>query len=134
MIKLKNKKINVQKRHLRVRKKISGTPECPRLAVYRSLKHIYAQIINDENGTTLVSCNSKQKQYADTLKNMTNKEQARFVGEQIAKLAKKKKIINMDLSKFSSKAQGLLGKMSEVKQEISEKAAEATQKAAPGVR
>ena len=46
--------------------------------VYRSLKHIYAQIINDENGTTLVSCNSKQKQYADTLKTMTNKEQAKM--------------------------------------------------------
>ena len=51
------------------------------------MNHIYAQIINDENGTTLVSCNSKQKQYADALKNMTNKEQAAFIGKTIGELA-----------------------------------------------
>lgn len=47
------------KKHLRVRAKISGTAECPRLAVYRSAKHIYAQIIDDTNGVTLVAASTQ---------------------------------------------------------------------------
>ena len=73
----------------RTRAKIHGTSERPRLSVHFSNQHITAQIINDENGTTLVSCNTKQKQYADTLKNMTNKEQAAFIGKTIGELAVK---------------------------------------------
>ena len=87
MITKKNKNEIRQVRHTRLRKDLVGTASRPRLNVYRSLKHIYAQIINDENGTTLVSCNSKQKQYADTLKTMTNKEQAAFIGKTIGELA-----------------------------------------------
>ena len=87
MITKKNKNQIRQVRHTRLRKNLSGTASCPRLNVYRSLKHIDAQIINDENGTTLVSCSTKQKQYADTLKNMTNKEQAAFIGKTIGELA-----------------------------------------------
>ena len=49
------------KRHARVRAKISGTPDCPRLNVYRSTKHIYAQIIDDVNGVTLASASSMDK-------------------------------------------------------------------------
>lgn len=87
MITKKNKNEIRQVRHTRLRKNINGTASRPRLSVYRSLNHIDAQIINDENGTTLVSCNTKQKQYADTLKNMTNKEQAAFIGKTIGELA-----------------------------------------------
>lgn len=87
MITKKNKNEIRQVRHTRLRRDVNGTSARPRLNVYRSLKHIYAQIINDENGTTLVSCNTKQKQYADTLKNMTNKEQAAFIGKTIGELA-----------------------------------------------
>lgn len=89
MISKKNKNEVRQIRHTRLRKDLNGSANRPRLNVYRSLKHIYAQIINDENGTTLVSCNTKQKQYADTLKNMTNKEQAAFIGKTIGELAVK---------------------------------------------
>jgi large subunit ribosomal protein L18 len=56
------------------------------------LSNIYAQIIDDDKGVTLVTCNTTQKDIKDKVANMTNKEAARFVGEQIAKLAKKKKI------------------------------------------
>ena len=87
MIKLKNKKINIQKRHLRVRKKISGTPECPRLAVYRSLKHIYAQIIDDTQGITLVSSSSKVKELG--LTHGGNVEAAKAVGADLGKKALK---------------------------------------------
>ena len=72
------------KRHARVRNKISGTAECPRLNVFRSSKHIYAQIINDETGVTLCAASSMSKDFDG---NGGNKEGARLVGEAIAKKA-----------------------------------------------
>ena len=76
-------------RHRRVRAKISGTPECPRLNVFRSSKHIYAQIIDDVNGVTLASASSLSKDFDA---NGGNKEGARKVGEMIAKAAQDKGI------------------------------------------
>ena len=79
-------------RHERVRKKISGTAARPRLCVYRSLKHIYAQIIDDVNGVTLASASSLSKDFdADG----GNKDGAKKVGEQIAKNALAKGIKNV---------------------------------------
>ena len=92
MINKINKNEQRVKRHVRLRHDLAGTTQRPRLCVYRSLAHIYAQIIDDVKGVTLVSCNTTQKDIREKVKDMTNKEQARFVGEQIAKLAKKKKI------------------------------------------
>ena len=62
MFKKADKKANRAKRHLRVRKKVSGTPERPRLSVYRSEKNIYAQIIDDINAVTLVSASTLDKE------------------------------------------------------------------------
>ena len=76
-----------KKRHERVRVKISGTPECPRLCVYRSLNNIYAQIIDDVNGTTLVACSTKEKAVAAELSDKTKVEQAKVVGIELAKKA-----------------------------------------------
>lgn len=73
------------KRHRRVRSKISGTPECPRLDVFRSGKHIYAQIIDDVNGTTLCSASSLSKNFEGS---GGNKDGARKVGSMIAEAAK----------------------------------------------
>lgn len=87
-----NKNENRVKRHVRLRHDLAGTAQRPRLCVYRSLSNIYAQIINDEKGETLVSCNTTQEAVKKAVKDMTNKEQAKYVGEQIAKLALKKKI------------------------------------------
>ena len=92
MINKINKNEQRVKRHVRLRHDLAGTTQRPRLCVYRSLAHIYAQIIDDVKGVTSVSCNTTQKDIREKVKNMTNKEQAKFVGEQIAKLAKKKKI------------------------------------------
>ena len=92
MINKVNKNEQRVKRHVRLRHDLAGTKERPRLNVYRTLNHIYAQIIDDNKGVTLVSCNTTQKDVRAKVENMTNKEQAKFVGEQIAKLAKKKKI------------------------------------------
>lgn len=82
------------KRHLRVRKKISGTSECPRLNVFRSSKHIYAQIIDDQKGATLVAASSLDKELSE-LKNGGNVEAARKVGELVAKRAKESGISNV---------------------------------------
>ena len=85
-----DRKANREKRHLRVRKKISGTPERPRLSVYRSEKNIYAQIIDDVNSVTLVSASTLDKDL--NLKIGGNKESAKLVGELIAKRALEKGI------------------------------------------
>lgn len=77
------------KRHRRVRGKISGTAECPRLNVYRSSKHIYAQLIDDVKGVTLVSASSMDKDFEG---NGSNMEAARKVGAEIAKRAVAKNI------------------------------------------
>jgi len=80
------------KRHIRVRNKISGTAECPRLCVYRSNKEIYAQIIDDVKGVTLASCSTRQKEIAEQVKGKTKVEAAQVVGKTIAERAKSKKI------------------------------------------
>ncbi len=85
MIKLVNRKEQTRKRHTRVRLKISGDSQWPRLAVYRSTKHIYAQIIDDTKGITLVSSSSKVKEL--NLKHGGNIESAKVVGADIAKKA-----------------------------------------------
>ena len=77
------------KRHMRVRNKISGTPERPRLCVFRSAKHIYAQVIDDVNGVTLASASCMMKGFEGT---GSNKEAARKVGEAVAKAALEKGI------------------------------------------
>ena len=76
-----------QARHKRIRKKISGTKNIPRLNVFRSAKHITVQLIDDENGVTLVSASSMDKDLK--LSNGGNVEAAKKVGEAIAKKAKK---------------------------------------------
>ncbi|ALS26189.1 50S ribosomal protein L18 [Paenibacillus cisolokensis] len=78
------------KRHLRVRKKISGTAERPRLSVFRSGKHMYAQVIDDVKGVTLVSASTLDKELKSSISNGGNVEAARKVGDLIAKRAKEK--------------------------------------------
>ncbi|BAH05250.1 hypothetical protein CKR_0199 [Clostridium kluyveri NBRC 12016] len=89
MFKKYDKKKLRKKRHLRVRKKIFGTSEVPRLSVYRSEKNIYAQIIDDIKGTTLVSASSVDKDFKG---NGSNKEAAKVVGKMIADKAIEKGI------------------------------------------
>lgn len=75
-------------RHIRLRKKLSGTPERPRLAVHRSLKHISAQIIDDTTGTTLASASSVEKGLEAT----GNAVGAKQIGAKLAERAKEKGI------------------------------------------
>ena len=75
------------KRHRRVRYKVSGTPECPRLNVFRSSKHIYAQIIDDTKGMTLCACSTQEKAVMEQIKDTDKKGAAKIVGKLIAERA-----------------------------------------------
>ena len=74
-------------RHKRVRRKVSGTTERPRLNVYRSLNEIYAQIIDDTKGITLVAASTKDKDLAKSLEKLSKSEQAKVVGKAVAEKA-----------------------------------------------
>lgn len=79
-------------RHARVRKKISGTPEMPRLCVYRSLNHIYAQLIDDTKGITLVSASTVDPALKGQLDDVDKKGAAAKVGKLVAERAMEKGI------------------------------------------
>jgi large subunit ribosomal protein L18 len=83
------------RRHVRVRQKISGTPERPRLSVFRSLKEIYAQVIDDEAGNTLVAASSLDPELSPILKGQKRIEQARLVGKSLAERAQAKGIVEV---------------------------------------
>ncbi len=75
------------RRHRRIRMKISGTAERPRLNVFRSLEHIYAQVINDDTGNTVVSASTLDKKLQSELDGKTKKQQAAVVGKAVAERA-----------------------------------------------
>jgi len=81
-----------QKRHVRVRKKVHGTAERPRLSVRRSLKHMYAQLIDDEQGTTLAAASSTEKDVRAEVAELPMVELARKVGTLLGQRAKEKGI------------------------------------------
>ncbi len=92
MVKRPDTKAARLKRHKRVRSKISGTAECPRLNVFRSLQHIYAQLIDDVAGVTLVSASTTEKDFTNY---GGNKEAAKEVGKLLAERAKEKNITDV---------------------------------------
>ena len=81
-----------QKRHQRVRKNLSGTAETPRMNVYRSLNHIYVQIIDDTKGVTLASASTMEKVVKEKIADMTKTEAAKVVGMTAGERAKEKGI------------------------------------------
>ncbi|OGP70929.1 MAG: 50S ribosomal protein L18 [Deltaproteobacteria bacterium RBG_13_58_19] len=83
------------KRKRRIRKKISGSPACPRLSVFRSARHIYAQIIDDLQGSTLAAAGTLSPEIRDKVKGLKKTEAAREVGRLLAEKAKGKGIIKV---------------------------------------
>ncbi len=83
------------KRRQRVRRKVRGTPERPRLCVFRSARHIYAQIIDDVNGQTLVAASTETPGLRDKVKDVKKMEAAKLVGQAIAQEAKNKGIVKV---------------------------------------
>ena len=92
MIKKESREVIREKKHLKIRNRFSGTTERPRLAVYRSNNHIYAQIIDDVAGVTLAQASSLDKTITG---NGGNKEAARAVGKLVAERAKEKNITDV---------------------------------------
>lgn len=88
MLRKESKNVARKKRHIRVRKNVFGTAERPRLNVYRSLSNIYAQIINDQTGRTLVSASSLDKELQGQVEYGGNIEASKAVGKLIAERAK----------------------------------------------
>ena len=89
MVSKTNRKLERERRHRRVRTKISGTPECPRLCVFRSNTNVYAQVIDDTKGVTLVQASTLDKEVKTK---HSNKEAAKEVGTLVAKRALEKNI------------------------------------------
>ena len=89
MIKQETRKPRVQKRHRSIRTTLVGTSEYPRLAVYRSTKHIYAQVIDDEKHVTLAAASSADKDLREQLNHGGNIDAAKLVGKSIAEKALK---------------------------------------------
>ena len=110
MISKTDRKFERDRRHIRVRRKISGTPECPRLCMYRSNTNIYAQIIDDVNGNTLVSASTMDKEVKTK---HANKEAAKEVGALIAKRAKDKKIIDVVFDRSGYRYHGVVKELAE---------------------
>lgn len=92
MIQKESRKIARIKRHRRVRTRLSGSTERPRLCVYRSNKHIYAQIVDDTNATTLVAASTLDKDLKGKVDKPWNKDGAKAVGTLVAERAKAKGI------------------------------------------
>ncbi len=88
----KKKRVSHARRRKRIRQKVSGSSQRPRLSVFRSLKHIYAQLINDELGETLVAVSSLSPELKGTLSNGGNVDAAQRVGALIAEKAKQREI------------------------------------------
>ena len=95
MITVKDKNKDRVVRHKRVRKIVVGTTERPRLNIYRSLNNIYAQIIDDSNGTTLASASTLDKEVVGLINGKSKTEAAKIVGEVVGKRAQEKGVKNV---------------------------------------
>jgi len=93
-------------RHSRIRTKVFGNPEKPRLSVYRSLAEIYAQIIDDEKGITLVSSSSIDKEIKTKMKGLKKTEQAALVGKILAERAQAKQVTSVVFDRGGNKYNG----------------------------
>ena len=114
MVKKTDRKMERTRRHIRVRRKISGTAERPRLCVYRSNSNIYAQIIDDVAGNTLVAASTLDKEIKTK---HANKEAAKEVGTLIAKRAADKKIVDVVFDRGGYIYHGVVKELAEAARE-----------------
>ena len=114
MIKKINRKLERERRHIRVRRKISGTSECPRLCVYRSNKNLFVQIVDDVKQTTLVSASTLDKEIKTK---HANKDAAKEVGTLIAKRALEKDIKNVVYDRGGYVYHGVVKELAEAARE-----------------
>lgn len=116
MIKKKSRKEFTTGRHKRVRRKVSGTVAVPRLCIYKSLNQIYAQLIDDVNGVTLVATSTLSKDLSEQ-KGKTNVEAAKAVGKNIAEKAKIKGITTVVFDRNGYKYHGTVSALADAARE-----------------
>jgi len=110
MNQVRKRTITRKKRMQRIRRKLRGSSSKPRLCIYKSLKHIGGQIIDDETGVTLVGFSTISK---DAKGQKRSKEGARFVGEKLAELAKKKNIEHVVFDRGRFKYHGIIAELAD---------------------
>jgi large subunit ribosomal protein L18 len=112
-------KRNVRRRRrmLRVRRQVKGTTAKPRLSVFKSNKHLFAQLIDDDNGITIASAGTVMKEFRDKKLGKRSKEAARQVGTMIADAAKLKNILNVVFDRGFNKYHGLLAEVANAARE-----------------
>ncbi|HQZ14329.1 MAG TPA: 50S ribosomal protein L18 [Acidimicrobiia bacterium] len=111
---LKTSKNARTRRHIRVRRKVSGSPERPRLAVFRSNKHIVAQVIDDVNGLTLASASTNEKGFSGSTSNV---EAAKKVGVTVAQRAKEKGVSKVVFDRGGYKYHGRVAAIADAARE-----------------
>ena len=117
MINKESRNVIRQKKHLKIRNRFSGTAERPRLAVYRSNNHVYAQIIDDTVGKTIVSASTNEKKIASELEKTNNVDAAAKLGTVIAKKALDKGITNVVFDRGGFIYQGKIKALAEAARE-----------------
>ncbi|MGQ9585435.1 MAG: 50S ribosomal protein L18 [Anaerolineae bacterium] len=106
-----------QARHRRVRKRVFGTPERPRMSVYRSLSHIYAQVVDDTQGVTLVSASTIDSEVRPKAQGLSKSEQARLVGQKVAERAMAKGITQVVFDRGGYRYHGRVKALAEASRE-----------------
>lgn len=109
------KAVRRNRRRVSIRRRVSGTPSRPRLAVYRSLNHIYAQVIDDINGRTIASASTRDKDIAAS--NSGNAEAAAMVGKQIAEKAKAAGVSSVAMDRSGFKYHGRIKALADAARE-----------------
>jgi large subunit ribosomal protein L18 len=117
MGKLNKKRLARQRRHARVRKSVVGVPQCPRLNVYRSLNHIYAQIIDDSQGHTLLAVSTLDPSLRESLVGKGKTEQASYVGKALAERALQAGITQVVFDRGGYKYHGRVKALAEASRE-----------------
>ncbi|MCB1113547.1 MAG: 50S ribosomal protein L18 [Chlamydiia bacterium] len=109
---IKKQKLRKNRAH-RVRHKMHGTKECPRLSVHKTNSNIYAQLIDDENGVVLGASGTLSKAFQDTPFSKKSKESAKKIGETIAEIAKKQNIESVIFDRGPFKYHGILAELAD---------------------
>ncbi|HRZ86373.1 MAG TPA: 50S ribosomal protein L18 [bacterium] len=109
--------INRTRRHHRIRSKVNGTEARPRLCVFRSLKHVYAQLVDDNKGITIASASTLDSSFGEDKKSRSNIKFAKEVGKKIAQIAKEKNISEIVFDKSGYKYHGKIKAIAEAARE-----------------
>lgn len=118
MARYEDRKSRRRRIHWRIRKIVSGTAERPRLVVYRSLNHVYAQAVDDVAGRTLAAASTLEKALREGLKHCGNKQAARVVGKAIAERLKEKGITTVVFDRAGFRYHGVVKELADAAREV----------------